>query len=121
MAMRTTAVARPARFAATTPRPWPTPARPSGARQVPGSTTTPRGSTRSRPRPPPRRVGEKGRQARQLVVKYEETALQLIRQAFEREAPEKRAAFWRETVQADPAFKAIRRRIKFEDLIVTNK
>ena len=66
-------------------------------------------------------LGEKGRQARQLSIKYEDTALRLIRQAFEREAPEKRAAFWRETVQPDPALKSIRRRIKFEDLIVTNK
>ena len=66
-------------------------------------------------------LGEKGRQARQLSAKYEDTALQLIRQAFEREAPEKRAAFWRDTVSPDPALKAIRRRIKFEDLIVTNK
>jgi Flp pilus assembly protein TadD len=66
-------------------------------------------------------LGENGRQARQLAGRYQDTALQLIRQAFEREAPEKRAAFWRETVQLDPALKAIRRRIKFEDLIVTNK
>ena len=66
-------------------------------------------------------VGEKGRQARQLASKYQDIAVQLIREAFEREAPEKRAAFWRETVQADPALKAIRRRLKFEDLIATNK
>jgi tetratricopeptide (TPR) repeat protein len=65
--------------------------------------------------------GEKGRQARQLSIKYEDAALQLIRQAFEREEPGKRATFWRETVQPDPALKSIRRRIKFEDLIVTNK
>ena len=73
--------------------------------RIPGSTTMRRGSTRSQPRPPPRRLGEKGRQARQLVVKYEDTALQLIRQAFEHESPEKRAAFWRDTVQPDPALK----------------
>jgi len=65
--------------------------------------------------------GEKARQARQLTVKYQDTALQLIRQAFERKAPEERAAFWRETVLPDPALKAIRRRLKFEDLIATNK
>ncbi len=47
--------------------------------------------------------------------------MRLIREEFEREAPEKRAAFWRDTVQGDPALKSIRRRIKFEDLIVTNK
>ena len=66
-------------------------------------------------------LGEKGRQARQLSIKYEEIALQLIRQAFDHESPEKRAAFWRDIVQPDPALKGIRRRIKLEDLIVTNK
>jgi len=60
-------------------------------------------------------MGEKGRQARQLSINYQDTSVQLIRDAFEREAPEKRAAFWRETVQTDPALKAIRRRLKFED------
>jgi tetratricopeptide (TPR) repeat protein len=68
-----------------------------------------------------RETGEKGRQSRPLVAKYEDTAVQLIRQAFEREAPDKRAAFWRETVAPDPALQPIKRRIKFEDLIVTNK
>ena len=66
-------------------------------------------------------VGTKGRQARQLSVNYQDIALKLIREEFEREAPAKRAAFWRETVQDDPALKAIRRRLKFDDLIVTNK
>ena len=66
-------------------------------------------------------LGAKGRQARQLAIKYQDIALQLIREEFEREAPEKRAAFWRETVQGDPALKAIRRRLNFDDLIVINK
>ena len=66
-------------------------------------------------------VGTKGRQARQLAASYEEIALRLIRQEFERESPEKRAIFWRETVQGDPALKAIRRRLRFEDLTVTNR
>ena len=66
-------------------------------------------------------VGAKGRQARQLAANYEDIAIRLIRQEFEREAPEKRATFWKETVQGDPALKAIRRRLKFEDLIVTNR
>ena len=67
------------------------------------------------------KVATKGRQARQLAVKYQDIALRLIREEFEREAPEKRGTFWRETVQVDPALKAIRRRLKFDDLIVTNK
>jgi tetratricopeptide (TPR) repeat protein/tRNA A-37 threonylcarbamoyl transferase component Bud32 len=66
-------------------------------------------------------TGEKGRQARIVAGKYEDAALQLIRQAFEHQPPDKRAAFWRNTVQPDPAWNAIRRRIKFEDLIVTKE
>jgi eukaryotic-like serine/threonine-protein kinase len=66
-------------------------------------------------------VGAKARQARQLSLKYQDIALQLIREEFAREAPEKRAAFWRETVLGDPALKAIRRRLNFDDLIVTKK
>ncbi len=66
-------------------------------------------------------IGEKGRQARSLVSGYQDMAVQLVREAFEREAPEKRAAFWRETVQPDPALKAIRRRLKFEELMATSK
>jgi serine/threonine protein kinase/Flp pilus assembly protein TadD len=65
--------------------------------------------------------GEKGRQARLLASRYQDTALQLIREAIEREAPEKRAKFWRETIQVDPAFKAIKPRLKFDDLIATTK
>jgi hypothetical protein len=66
-------------------------------------------------------VGEKGRPARLLSSRYQDFALQLIREALEREAPEKRAAFWRDTIQSDPALKAIRRRLKFEELIATGK
>jgi len=66
-------------------------------------------------------VGEKGRGARLLSSKYQDTAVQLIREAIEREAPEKRATFWRDTIQPDPALKAIRRRLKFDELIATSK
>jgi tetratricopeptide (TPR) repeat protein/tRNA A-37 threonylcarbamoyl transferase component Bud32 len=65
--------------------------------------------------------GEKGRQARQLAVKYQDTAVQLVRKAFERKAPEERAPFWRDILVPDPAWKAISRRLRFEDLIATNK
>jgi serine/threonine protein kinase/predicted Zn-dependent protease len=65
-------------------------------------------------------VGEKGRLARPLSQRYQDEAVKLIREAFEREAPQKRAAFWRDTVQSDPALKAIRRRLKFEELVATN-
>jgi tetratricopeptide (TPR) repeat protein len=64
---------------------------------------------------------DKGRQARLLSSKYQDVALQLIREAIEREAPEKRAAFWKDTIQTDPALKAIQRRLKFDELIATAK
>jgi tetratricopeptide (TPR) repeat protein len=63
----------------------------------------------------------KGRQARQLAVNYEDTAIQLIRQAFNRKPAEERAAFWHDIVVPDPAWKAIRRRLRFEDLVATTK
>jgi serine/threonine protein kinase/Tfp pilus assembly protein PilF len=66
-------------------------------------------------------LGAKDRLAKPLSSRYQDIALQLIRAAFEREAPEKRAAFWRETVQPDPALKAIRRLLKFEELIASHK
>jgi len=66
-------------------------------------------------------LGEKGRLARPLSSRYQDIAVQLVREAFEREAPEKRAAFWRETVEPDPALKAIRRRLKFEELVAISK
>jgi hypothetical protein len=66
-------------------------------------------------------VGDSGRQARLLVARYQDTAVHLIREALERQPPEQRAAFWRDTIQPDPALKAIRRRLKFEDLVATSK
>ena len=66
-------------------------------------------------------VGVKGRQARLLATKYEDTALQLIREELQRQTPVQRAAFWKETIQGDPALKAIRRRLRFDDLMVTTK
>lgn len=60
-----------------------------------------------------------GRSARSTAAGYQDIAVQLIRRAIQREVPEKRAAFWREIVQPDPAFSAMRRRLKFEDLIAT--
>jgi len=66
-------------------------------------------------------VPEKGRAARSLSFDYQDIAVRLVREAFEKEAPEKRAAFWRDTVQFDPALKAIKRRLKHEELIAPNK
>ena len=66
-------------------------------------------------------VGEKGRPARPLSSQYQDIAVQLIREAFEQEAPAKRAAFWRDTIQPDPALKAIRGGSSYEELIAPNK
>jgi tetratricopeptide (TPR) repeat protein len=60
-----------------------------------------------------------GRSARSLAAGYQDIALQLIREAVQRESPDRRAAFWREIIQPDPALSAIRRRLNFEDLIAT--
>jgi serine/threonine protein kinase/tetratricopeptide (TPR) repeat protein len=66
-------------------------------------------------------IGADGRSARALAAAYRDTALQLIREAIQKEAPERRATFWREIIQPDPAFSAIRRRLNFEDLIATSR
>jgi eukaryotic-like serine/threonine-protein kinase len=66
-------------------------------------------------------VGENGRQARLLADRYQDAAVHLIREALQGQPPENRATFWRDTIQPDPALKAIRRRLKFEDLVVTSK
>ncbi len=65
--------------------------------------------------------GTNGRSARSLAAGYQEMALKLIKAALEHEAPDRRATFWREIVQPDPALSAIRRRLKYEELIATIK
>ncbi len=66
-------------------------------------------------------AGENGRVSRLMTTQYQDTAVRLVRDAIEREAPEKRASFWRDTIQSDPALKAIRRRLKFDELLATHK
>ena len=93
----TTAAARPMRGSATTARPWPTPARHSvSARPSPRVTYNAARIYAVAASVAAAEVGEKGRLARLLSSQYQDIAVQLIREAFEREAPEKRAAFWRE-------------------------
>ena len=59
-------------------------------------------------------VGEKGRQARPLAAEYQDIAVQLIREAFEREAPEKRSGLLagddpgRPGLEGDPAAAQVR-------------
>src|SRR5262249_29905696 len=64
---------------------------------------------------------EKGRQSRVLSSKYQDRALQLIREAIAREAPGKRESFWHDTIQNDPALKVLQPRLKFADLNATAK
>ena len=66
-------------------------------------------------------VPEKGRAARLLSSNYQEIALRLVQEALKKEAPEKRSAIWRETVQCDPALTSIRLWLKSEELIAPNK
>ncbi len=65
--------------------------------------------------------GPNSRSALTLAAGYQDIALQLIREAIQREAPADRAAFWRDIIQPDPALSAIRRRLNFEDLIATSR
>jgi tetratricopeptide (TPR) repeat protein len=62
-----------------------------------------------------------GRSARSLSADYQNIAVRLLREAVQHETPEKRASFWREIIQPDPAFSAIRRRLNFKDLIAPTK
>jgi serine/threonine protein kinase/predicted Zn-dependent protease len=66
-------------------------------------------------------IAEKGRAARLLSSNYQDIALRLVQEAFQKEAPEKRAAFWRETVQPDPALKTIQHRLSYDELIAATK
>jgi tetratricopeptide (TPR) repeat protein len=65
--------------------------------------------------------GQNLRAARLLSSQYQDRAVQLVREALEQEAPENRAAFWRDTIQQDPALKSIRRRLKFDELVAPAK
>jgi len=61
--------------------------------------------------------GANGRSARSLAASYQEKAVNLIRETLHREAPDRRATFWREIIQPDPGLSAIRRWLNFEELI----
>jgi eukaryotic-like serine/threonine-protein kinase len=65
-------------------------------------------------------IGEKGRSAGLLASQYQDAAVKLIKERFEREPPENRPAFWR-AIQSDPALKTIQRRLNYDELIPSNK
>jgi tetratricopeptide (TPR) repeat protein len=64
-------------------------------------------------------VRKKGQEAALLLASYQDRAAALVNEAIRRTPSEMRASFWRDTVQLDPALKAIRRRLNYEELIAT--
>jgi tetratricopeptide (TPR) repeat protein len=53
----------------------------------------------------------KGPEAVALVTRYQDRAVVLVREAVRRLPAERRVAFWRDSIQADPALRMLRRRI----------
>jgi tetratricopeptide (TPR) repeat protein len=64
---------------------------------------------------------DKARLSRPISSHYQDIAVQLIREAFSQEPPAKRASFWKDAIEPDPALKAIKRRLNYEELIAVNK
>jgi hypothetical protein len=86
------------------------------ASRILASFTTPGGSTPRRRSSPAPRLGKKDQDAVVLVNQYEDRAVTLVREALKRLPADRRAAFWRESIQADPTLRAIRRRIALPEL-----
>ena len=66
-------------------------------------------------------VADKGRPGRSISSHYQDIAVQLIREAFGQEQPAKRAAFWQDAIDHDPALKAIKRRLNYQALIAPDR
>jgi tetratricopeptide (TPR) repeat protein len=64
---------------------------------------------------------EKGRLGRPMSSHYQDIAVQLIREAVGQEPPAKRAAFWQDAIEPDPALKPIKRRLNFQALIAPDR
>jgi tetratricopeptide (TPR) repeat protein len=60
-------------------------------------------------------VRKNGQDTVALVTRYEDRATGLLREALKRMTEEERASFWRDVVPADPALKALRRRVSTID------
>jgi tetratricopeptide (TPR) repeat protein len=54
---------------------------------------------------------KKGHEAVVLVDRYQDRAVMLLREALRRLPANQREAFWRDSIQADPALRALRRRV----------
>jgi tetratricopeptide (TPR) repeat protein len=58
----------------------------------------------------------KGQDAVVLVNRYQDRAVTLVREALKRLPADRRASFWRDSIQADPALSTLRRRIASPEL-----
>ncbi|MFI5454652.1 MAG: protein kinase [Isosphaerales bacterium] len=56
-------------------------------------------------------VRKKGQETVTLVTRYQDRATELLREALKRMPDDQRASFWRDVVPADPALRALRRRV----------
>jgi tetratricopeptide (TPR) repeat protein len=59
---------------------------------------------------------KKGHEAVVLVDRYQDRAVMLLREALRRLPGDQRETFWRDSIQADPALRALRRRVSAGDL-----
>jgi tetratricopeptide (TPR) repeat protein len=59
---------------------------------------------------------KKGQEAVALVNRYQDRAVMLVREALKRLPADRRASFWRDSIQADAALSTLRRRIAAADL-----
>jgi tetratricopeptide (TPR) repeat protein len=57
-------------------------------------------------------VGDKGRLAVTQVERYQDRAVALVKLALERTPSARRAAFWRDEVETDPALRSLQRRLR---------
>jgi tetratricopeptide (TPR) repeat protein len=60
-------------------------------------------------------VRKKGQETVTLVTRYQDRATELLQEALKRMPDAERASFWHEVVPADPALKALRRRVSSLD------
>jgi len=58
----------------------------------------------------------KGPEAVAVVTRYQDRAVVLVREALRRLPADRRASFWRDSIQADPALSTLRRRIAAPEL-----
>jgi tetratricopeptide (TPR) repeat protein len=59
---------------------------------------------------------KRGQEAVVLVARYQDRAVTLLREALKRTPVDQRASFWRDSIQADPALRRLRRRVSAVEL-----